>query len=635
MSRLLNFAGRARCVAALMLLALAAAAAPAENSAVVPVPRTDDWWQKRHASFNDRVKQGNVDIVFIGDSITQGWEGDGKDAWAQFYGDRNAVNLGIGGDQTQHVLWRLDNGNIDGIKPKAAVVMIGTNNFKANTAEEIGEGITAIVNKLRTKLPETKILLLAIFPRDEKPSENREKLAKASEIASKTADNKNVFFLDIGSEFLTDDGTLPKETMPDFLHLSPKAYLAEARALEPMVSQLLGEKLPKGFVKLFNDTDLTGWKGLVEDPIKRAKMTPEELAAKQKVADEEMKAHWKVEDGVLHFDGKGQNLCTSRLYEDFEMLVDWKIKEKGDSGIYLRGSPQVQIWDPNQWKGVGSGGLYNNKQHPSQPLVLADNPIGEWNTFRIRMVADKVTVWLNNKLVTNTILENYWDYSQPIFPAGEIELQNHGNDLWFKNVWVREIPRGEGWVDLVTPDLAHWEAVGGEKDSWGVEGDILYTSGGKGGGWLSTKEEYGDFEFEAEFNVPVNGNSGIFIRAPRDGNPAFAGSEIQVLDDYGPEYHAPNNEIQPYQYCGSLYSTAAPSRRVSLPAGTWQKMQITCQGPIVKVKLNGVEIVNDDTSKHADKLKDHPGLARTKGYIGLQNHGSRLDYRNVRVRSLN
>ena len=203
-------------------------------------------------------------------------------------------------------------------------------------------------------------------------------------------------------------------------------------------------KAPEGFNALFNGRDLTGWKGLVEDPIKRAKMSPEELAGKQAKADERMRAHWKVVDGALEFDGKGDSLCTAKDFKNFEFLCDWKIKEKGDSGIYLRGSPQVQIWDPADRgpnpNGQGSGGLYNNKKNPSGPLELADNPIGEWNRFRILMVDDKVHVFLNGKLVVNnTTLENYWNYDQPIFPSGQIELQNHGNNLWFKNVFIREI----------------------------------------------------------------------------------------------------------------------------------------------------------------------------------------------------
>lgn len=211
------------------------------QSATVGAARADEWWVKRFNSFNERVKQGNADLIFVGDSITQGWEGDGKDVWAQYYAKRNAVNLGIGGDRTQQVLYRLDNGNVDGINPKLAVLMIGTNNMSSNTAKEIGAGIKAVVKKLRKKLPTTKVLVLAVFPRGEKPFEGREKLAKASAIAKKTADNKNVFFMDIGKEFLSADGTLSKDIMPDFLHLTPKGYEIWAKAIEPKVARLMGE----------------------------------------------------------------------------------------------------------------------------------------------------------------------------------------------------------------------------------------------------------------------------------------------------------------------------------------------------------------------------------------------------------
>jgi hypothetical protein len=200
---------------------------------------------------------------------------------------------------------------------------------------------------------------------------------------------------------------------------------------------------PEGFVPLFNGKDLSGWKGLVETPPKRARMSPAELAEKQRKADDDMRAHWKVEDGTLVFDGKGQSLCTAKDYGDFEMLVDWKILDKGDSGIYLRGSPQVQIWDPEvsvPQKGIGSGGLFNNQKNPSKPSLSADNPVGEWNTFRIRMAGDKVSVWLNGKLVVdNVTMENYWERDKPIYPTGQIELQNHGNTLYFKNIYLKEL----------------------------------------------------------------------------------------------------------------------------------------------------------------------------------------------------
>lgn len=191
-----------------------------------------------------------------------------------------------------------------------------------------------------------------------------------------------------------------------------------------------------GFEPLFNGKDLGGWKGLVADPPTRAKMSPEQLAEAQRFADERMRAHWRVEEGELRFDGKGDNLCTVGDFGDFELLVDWKIPPKGDSGIYLRGSPQVQIWD----NPIGSGGLYNNQKHAAKPLAKADRAPGEWNTFRIRMEGELVTVWLNDVLVVDaTPLENYWERDKPIYPRGAIELQNHGGELWFRNILVREL----------------------------------------------------------------------------------------------------------------------------------------------------------------------------------------------------
>jgi len=219
---------------------LSTAAFAQDHDAVKPVPR-DGNWMKRHDSFNDRVKQGNVDLLLIGDSITQGWENAGKDVWAKYYTPRNAVNLGIGGDRTQHVLWRLDNGNIDGIKPKLAVLMIGTNNASSNTPEQIADGVTAIVKKLRDKLPDTKVLILAIFPRGADANDaKRQTNSKANEIIAKLADGKMIEYLDIGPAFLADDGTLSKEIMPDLLHLSPKGYQIWAESIEGHVKRMMG-----------------------------------------------------------------------------------------------------------------------------------------------------------------------------------------------------------------------------------------------------------------------------------------------------------------------------------------------------------------------------------------------------------
>jgi hypothetical protein len=227
------------------------------------------------------------------------------------------------------------------------------------------------------------------------------------------------------------------------LAFSPSLYAADKTA-EPALNVP-----PEGFTALFNGKDLTGWKGLVANPEKRAKMSQEKLAEEQKEADKVMRDHWRVEDGLLIFDGsfRGENLCTAKDYGNFEMLVDWKIGKTGDSGIYLRGSPQIQMWDPDEptiqklGAAKGSGALWNNEKNERFPLVRADSPVGEWNTFRIRMVGDKVTVWLNGKLVTdNVVMENYWNRAKPIYPTGAIELQNHRHPLYFKNVFVKELP---------------------------------------------------------------------------------------------------------------------------------------------------------------------------------------------------
>ena len=230
-------------VSATMFAAVAFSEDAKKPSTVVPAPRADKWWQDRQDSFNARIKQGNADLLFIGDSITHGWEGGGKAVWEKFYAKRNAVNLGIGGDQTQHVLWRLENGNLEGISPKLAVLMIGTNNSASNKPEEIAEGVKAIVAKLQAKLPQIKVLVLAIFPRD---ADNNGRLRqvnnKTNEIIAKLADNKNVFYLDIGPKFLEADGTLSKDIMPDLLHPNEKGYAIWAEAIEPTVAKLLGEK---------------------------------------------------------------------------------------------------------------------------------------------------------------------------------------------------------------------------------------------------------------------------------------------------------------------------------------------------------------------------------------------------------
>ena len=217
------------------------------ESATKPVPRNgprDKGWMARHLKMNERVKQGHVDLVFIGDSITNGWDGKGKEVWQEYYGHRNAVNLGIGGDRTQHVLWRLQNGNLEGIFPKLAVLMIGTNNSGSNTPEEIAAGVMAIVKELHARVPKTKILLLAIFPRgaDSKDAKRQVNTKANAILAEQVAGDPLVQFLDIGPKFLTPDGTLPKEVMADRLHPGPAGYKTWAEAIEPIVAKEVGPK---------------------------------------------------------------------------------------------------------------------------------------------------------------------------------------------------------------------------------------------------------------------------------------------------------------------------------------------------------------------------------------------------------
>lgn len=227
------------------------------HEAVAPASRDSDWWMPRHNAILERIKQGNVDIIMIGDSITHGWEKSGKPVWDQYYANRNAVNMGFSGDRTQHVLWRLENGEVNNIDPKLAVIMIGTNNSNGNdyTSEQIADGVKAIVCQLRTRLPNTKILILAIFPRgdaqqrkdkaaykDAPYNPQWEKNDKANKLIKKIADNKTIFYLDINKKFLNKKGELPLEIMPDLLHPGQKGYEIWAKAMEPMIKKLLKEK---------------------------------------------------------------------------------------------------------------------------------------------------------------------------------------------------------------------------------------------------------------------------------------------------------------------------------------------------------------------------------------------------------
>ena len=399
-------------------------------------------------------------------------------------------------------------------------------------------------------------------------------------------------------------------------------------------------KPPEGFKALFNGKDLGGWKGLVGNPKTRANMSKEQMAEAQAKADEDMRAHWKVVDGALSFDGKGHSLCTVQDYVDFEMLVDWKIEKGGDSGIYLRGSPQVQIWDTaNKGVGaqVGSGGLYNNKKGASKPSEVADKAVGEWNTFRIIMVGDLVTVYLNDVLVVDrVVMENYWERDKPMYRSGQLELQSHGSQLYFRNVFVREILTKEELADGFVPLFNGQDHTGwtGNTKGYPVKDGKIVCDPKQGGGNLYTAAEYGDFVFRFEFKLEPGANNGIGIRTPLDQNPAYAGMEIQILDD-GHEKYA--GWLKDWQHHGSIYGVEAAEPGHLNPAGQWNYEEIKAVGKHVTVKLNGKTITDADIEKGNMTTRDgkkHPGLERAKGHIGFCGHGDYLEFRNVRVKSL-
>ncbi len=404
----------------------------------------------------------------------------------------------------------------------------------------------------------------------------------------------------------------------------------------------------KGFFSIFNGKDLTEWEGLVKNPIKRGEMTKDALDQAQAKANEQMLRDWFVRDGIIGFKGEGyNNICTIKDYGDFEMIVDWKITNGGDSGIYLRGSPQVQIWDiarVDAGAQVGSGGLYNNKTHESIPLVVADNPINDWNTFRIKMVGERVTVYLNGVLVTdNVVLENYWDRALPIFSKEAIELQAHGEDLGFRNVYVREINSGdvllskeeqkEGFKSLFNgKNLNLWT---GNKTDYLVQDNELVVRPKQGGhGNLYTAKEYSDFIFRFEFKLTPGANNGLGIHAPLKGDVAYEGKEIQILDNTAAIYA----NLKPYQYHGSVYGIITAKRGFLKPVGEWNYEEIYVKGDQIKVTLNGTVIVNGNM-KEASKNgaldgKDHPGLKRIRGHIAFLGHGSELKFRNIRIKDL-
>jgi len=436
-------------------------------------------------------------------------------------------------------------------------------------------------------------------------------------------------------------------TMTQKQHLTSALPLLLSLLVTQMTFAEAPSSPPKGFTPLFNGKDLTGWKGLVGNPKTRAAMTVDELADAQKEADEVMRAHWKAADGVLVFDGQGKSLCTAKDYGDFELYVDWKILEEGDSGIYLRGTPQVQIWDTECEKYFqhgaenGSGALWNNRNNPRFPLVKADNPVGEWNTFFIRMVGERVTIKLNGQLVVdNVVLENYWERDKPIYRTGQIELQNHGNTLYFRNIFIREIPTEEANSILASQDASKFQSIFNGRDFQGWTGDVdnyeiaegaIVCKQGKGG-TIFTENEYADFIAKLEFKLPPGGNNGLAVRYPGEGRTHLTGLELQVLDSEHEKYA----KLDPRQYHGSVYGLVPAHRGYLRPTGEWNFQQVTLHGSKIKVELNGFTIVDADLSQVTESKDGElpAGMKRKSGHFGFAGHNDPVAFRNISIREL-
>lgn len=410
---------------------------------------------------------------------------------------------------------------------------------------------------------------------------------------------------------------------------------------------------PEGFTALFNGKDFTGWHGVgTEDPKKMQALSAEERAARYTASQADLAAHWKVDNGELVNDGKGLYMTTDQDYRDYELFVDWKLIPKGDSGVYLKGTPQVQIWDTTEAAGYhklgadkGSGGLWNNAAGSpgKDPVALADKPIGEWNTFRIVQVGAVTSVYLNDKLVVDhAILENYFDRQgkSPLVVAGPVQLQTHGNEVRWKNIYIRELPTTEANAFLETPDegfkplfngkdLTNW--AGAVANYEVVDGAIRCMPGK--GGVLHTPDEYSDFVVRLEFKLPPGGNNGLAIRYPGMGDTAYVGMcELQILDTEHPKYA----KLDPRQAHGSAYGMAAAHRGYQRPTGEWNYQEVTVKGSTIKVVLNGSVILDTDLSQITEYLANspHPGKERTSGSFGFAGHSDPVEFRNVSIKSL-
>lgn len=412
---------------------------------------------------------------------------------------------------------------------------------------------------------------------------------------------------------------------------------------------------PEGFTAIFNGKDLTGWQGLPTDASpKLYGMKEEDRAALAKASEADFQKHWTVENAEFVNDGKGVYATTTKDYADYELLIDYKTVALADSGVYLRGYPQVQIWDfteaGGKWKlgaDKGSGGLWNNSPGAAgkDPLVLADKPFGEWNKLRILQVGERTTVYLNDKLVVDHArMENAWQKGKPLPAKGPIQLQTHGGEIRWRNIYLREIAPEEANKILASKGTEGFKPIfdgksfngwTGPVDNYEVKDGAIACKPGRGApGHIHTTEEYADFVARLEIRMPPGGNNGLAIRYPGEGDPAYAGMcELQVLDADPKRY---GDKLDPRQYHGSAYGMVAAEHGFLRAPGQWNFQEVTVKGSTIKVELNGTVILNTDLSKVTEYMANHPheGKDRKSGHFGFAGHGDAVEYRNVQIKRL-
>jgi len=451
------------------------------------------------------------------------------------------------------------------------------------------------------------------------------------------------------------------------LHISRRQFTAATLALAGLVSPLMTVPAvaqgtpPPGFTALFNGADLTGFRGgdtfdhrklLAMPAAEREAQIAKWTASMKEVNPKTGKPHWYFENGELVNDGFGAYATTEKDYGDFELFIDYKTVPKADSGIYLRGVPQVQIWDSTETEKFnigadkGSGGLWNNSPGApgKDPLVKADKPFGEWNSFRIVMVGSRVSVWLNGQpVVKNAVMENYYDRKLPIPAKGPIQLQTHGGEIRWRNAFIREIGADEATKILSASGESAFKPVFNGRDFAGWSGPVDNYEIVDGairckehkGGTIFTAKEYGDFEVRLEFKLPPGGNNGLAIRYPGKGDTAYEGMcELQVLDDNYEQ--VTNSKLDPRQVHGSAYGMAAAARGFQRPAGEWNYEEVTVKGSRIRVELNGFVILDTDLSQARDFMANspHPGKDRARGHFGFAGHNDPVSFRNVRIQEL-